>query len=300
MTHEIAIGDRTYSSWSLRGWLAFAGFDIPVTTRMARMYTPEFTDLLADFAPARLVPAARINGAVVWDTLAIAETLAETYPEKQLWPVDTGQRAHARSLVAEMHSGFGALRSACTMNLRHAYGGFVTSADVLADVARVDALWEGCPELGRPGEGWLFGRYSLADVFFAPVAARIASYDLPVGPRARAYVARSLALPAFRRWRAMGLAEGFVQPGYDLDLPHQPWPGPVPHPARAVAGKAALNTQCPYSAKPVAMDSLLEINGRVIGFCNRFCRDKTLYDPMAWPTAMALLGADLPDALTPS
>ncbi|UPH72161.1 glutathione S-transferase [Abyssibius alkaniclasticus] len=289
MTHELAIGDRTYSSWSLRGWLAFAGFNIPLTTRKARMYSPEFAALLADFAPARLVPAARINGTVVWDTLAIAETLAELYPEKHLWPAAPTARAHARAIVAEMHSGFVALRSACTMNLRHSYAGFTPKAEVLADVARVEQLWESCAAHDESGGGWLFGHYSLADVFYAPVATRIATYNLPVGPRAQTYVAKSLAFPAFRRWRAMGLAEGFVQPGYDLDLPSSPWPGPTPLAARAVEGKAAINTLCPYSGKPVAANALLEIDGQVIGFCNPFCRDKTLHDPEAWPETMALL-----------
>jgi len=285
MSYELAIGDRTYSSWSLRGWLMFEAFGLPFIETRARMYTPEFTAMLAEFAPARLVPAARIDGHVVWDSLAIGETLAERHPDKGFWPKDAPARMKARSMCAEMHSGFTALRNACTMNLRHAYATFEPSAEVLADIARIEMFWESCP-----GEGWLFGDYSIADAFFAPAATRIATYGLPVGPRAAAYVAKTLAMPEFRRWRAMGLAQNFIQPGYDKDLPAIAWPGPTPLAAKSVAGVPAMNATCPYSGAPVAADSLLEIDGQVIGYCNTFCRDKTLHDPEAWPATMALLG----------
>ncbi|WP_297971880.1 glutathione S-transferase, partial [uncultured Amaricoccus sp.] len=193
MAYVLAIGDRAYSSWSLRGWLAFAKFDIPVTPRLARLYAPEFAALLAaDFAPARTVPALRIEEAggnlVLWDTLAIAETLAERHPERGLWPADPAARCLARSLAAEMHAGFTALRSACPMNLRRCYAGFVPDAAVLADLAQIEALWTAARTRHGGGEPWLFGAYSLADVFFAPVATRIATYGLPAGPAAMAYV----------------------------------------------------------------------------------------------------------------
>ncbi|MEO0913747.1 MAG: glutathione S-transferase, partial [Pseudomonadota bacterium] len=116
MAYELVIGERMYSSWSLRAWLIFEQFGLPVSTKVAPMQTPEFHEILADFAPARLVPTMRSAGRVVWDTLAIAETLAEAHPG--LWPEDAADRALARSLVAEMHSGFPALRSTCAMNLR--------------------------------------------------------------------------------------------------------------------------------------------------------------------------------------
>ncbi len=282
MTYELAIGDRTYSSWSLRGWLLFSTFDLPVRVRTARMYSQEFNDLLADFAPARLVPAMKTPaGDVVYDTLAMTETLADAHPDKAIWPKGPAARGFARSITAEMHSGFGALRDACTMNLRCGFTGFQPSDAVLADIARVDLLWT----LARArfgGDGpWLFGDWSAADVFYAPVASRIATFGLPVGAVAQDYVTAHLANPAFRQWRAMGLAEDYIQPGYDPELPEIPWPGPPVLAGQAISQGPSENAACPYSGRPVT--DFLTLEGRVFGFCNPFCRDKTLADPMAWP-----------------
>lgn len=230
MTYTLAITDRAYSSWSLRGWLLFAKLDIPVRIAFTRSHDPAFLDGLADFAPARTVPALRIDGGrapiVVWDSLAIAETLAERFPDRAFWPGDLLARGLARSLVAEMHSGFRALREACPMNLRRAYAGFEPSEAVRADVARIEALWAAAR--ARAGEGpWLFGSWSAADAFFAPVAARIATYGLSIGPEAAAYVATQLADPVFVAWRSEGLADAFVQTVYEMDLPGREWPGPA-------------------------------------------------------------------------
>jgi glutathione S-transferase len=228
MNYILAIGDRACSSWSLRGWLAFARFGLPVTVRLARLYSPEFAAVLAEFG-ARTVPALRIpdEGVTVRDSLAIAETLAERHPDRGLWPADPVHRGLARSLAAEMHAGFAALRGACPMNLRRAYRGFQPDAAVRADLARIEALWQAA-RAARRGDGpWLFDAYSLADAFFAPVAARIATYDLPVGPEAKAYVTAHLADPHFLEWRAAGLADPVVQARYDLDLPERRWPGPA-------------------------------------------------------------------------
>jgi glutathione S-transferase len=224
--YVLAIADRAYSSWSLRGWLMFAAFGLPVTIRTGRLYTDELPRLLADFAPARTVPALRLpEGVVVWDSLAILETLAERHPEAGHWPADPAHRAVARAMIAEMHSGFRALREGCPMNLRVSYADFPPSGDVLADVARIEALW--ALALAASGGPWLFGPYSAADAFFAPVAGRIATYGLPVGPQAAAYVAAHLAHPAFRAWRAAGLADGPDQPFYARPhLTTRPWPGP--------------------------------------------------------------------------
>lgn len=230
MTYTLAITDRAYSSWSLRAWLLFAKLDIPVATVFTRIYTPEFLDGLADFAPARTVPALRIDGGrapiVVWDSLAIAETLAERFPDRRFWPGDPVARGLARALAAEMHASFQALRSACPMNLRQACAGFEPSEAVRADLARIEALWATARETGAAGP-WLFGEWCAADAFFAPVAARIATYDLPVGPAAAAYVGTQLADPAFLAWRAEGLADDHVQDTYAMDLAERPWPGPA-------------------------------------------------------------------------
>lgn len=288
--YTLAIGDKTYSSWSLRGWLMFSKFDIPVTVRSAFMKTPDFTEMLADFGNAQTVPALRAGDIIVTDSLAIAETLAETYAN--LWPSDPVARGLARSIVAEMHAGFMALRGDCPMNLRRCYANFAPSEAVLADVSRIEELWaKARADHGNDGP-WLFGAYSLADVFFAPVAMRIATYGLPVGDLAARYVETHLQDTKLRQWRAMGLAQNYIQKHYDMDLTEIPWPGPAPRDARAVHSGTAINTLCPFSQKLVTEDGRAEIDGRIVGFCDSFCRDKFVADPEAWPKAIALLTSD--------
>lgn len=287
MTYDLAIGDRAYSSWSLRGWLLFDAFDIAVKTHMARLYTDDLPQLLAQYHPAKTVPTMRLpDGTVVSESLAIAEELATRHPEAGLWPADPKARAIARTLAAEMHAGFTALRSHCPMNLRASYTECQPPEAVLADLARLETIWAWArAETGGAGP-WLCGAYSAADVFFAPVAARIATYNLPVGPAAMVYVGAHLAHPSFRRWRAMSLIDGADQAFYRRDYPRRDWPGPVRLPTRAVEGSEAENAACPYSGAPVT--HVLEIYGRRFGFCNAFCRDKTVADAEAWPKFMAI------------
>ncbi len=288
MTHDLFIGDESFSSWSLRGWLMFENFGIPFRTHHVGLYAGTLAKDLAPLAPARLVPVMRTpEGTVVGDSLAIAETLAERHPEAGLWPAAPEARALARWLVAEMHSGFGALREACPMQLLHRYRGFAVSDAVAADLARIEMLWSLARARHGRGGPWLFGRYSLADVFFAPVAARIAGYGLPVGAEAADYVALHLADPAFRRWRATGLTKSYDPVPYALDLPRDPWPGPAPLAAEPVAMGPAENEACPCSGKPVG--HYLRLGGRIFGFCNPTCRDKTANDPEAWPQFMAII-----------
>lgn len=289
MTYTLAIGDRAYSSWSLRGWLMFDAFGIPVTTRTARLYTEQLALVLADFAPARTVPALRLpDGVVVWDSLAIAETLAERHPDAGIWPQDARLRAMARAMVAEMHSGFRDLRTDCPMNLRTSFADFTPSDGVRADLWRIEHLWDHA--LHASGGPWLAGAYSAADVFFAPVATRIATYGLPVSDAGMAYAAQHLDHGSFRRWRAMGLVDGPDQPFYARpQLTPRPWPGPAPLPARAVATGPSVNAACPYSGKPVT--DFAWIDGAVWGFCNPFCRDKTVADALAWPAFVRIRGA---------
>lgn len=282
MTYDLYIGDRTHSSWSLRGWLMFVKFGLPVKTHLVGLYTGTMAEDLAPVAPARLVPAMKTpDGIAVGETLAMAETLAERHPDAGLWPSDPTWRARARWLVSEMHAGFGALRSACPMKLDRAYDWADPSPEVRADLARIERVWS-----EAPGSDWLFGAYSLADVFFAPVAARIAGFGLPVGEAARGYTARHLADPEFRRWRAMGLAAPLGFDPYAPDLPQRPWPGPAPRDARPVDGTKAINDACPYSGDPVT--DVMELEGKRWGFCNHFCRDKTVADPDAWPAFLEM------------
>lgn len=288
MTYDLAIGDRSYSSWSLRGWLLFEKFGLPVNCHTGILYTDDFQRLLAEFQPARLVPAMRTpEGEVIGDTLAIAETLAERHPDAGIWPDDPAARAMARYMCAEMHSGFTALRGDCAMNLRLSYVDAKPRPEVLDDLARIELIWSRARDRFGAGSPWLFGRYTAADAFFAPVATRIATYNLPVSPDAMAYVTAHLADPAFRRWRAMGAAEKLVQQSYAKPCAERPWPGPVPL-AASLADGPSENDACPYSGKPVT--DFLSLDGRIWGFCNTFCRDKTLADPEAWPAFMAMIG----------
>lgn len=284
--YDLVIGDRAYSSWSLRGWLLFDAFNIPVKLHIARLYTDELPNLLKDFYPAKTAPTMRTpDGVVVPETIAIAEELAARHPDAGLWPTDPKRRAIARVLAAEMHAGFVALREHCPMNLRVSYTDCAPPPEVLADLKRLEFIWAWAQkETGS--STWLCGAYSAADAFFAPVAARIASYNLPLSPQAMAYVRAHLAHPSFRRWRAMAMIDGADQDFYRRDYPRRPWPGPVPLAARPVDGPASENAACPYSGKPVS--HVLEIATRRIGFCNAFCRDKTVADPEAWPKFMAI------------
>lgn len=226
MTYDLVIGDRAYSSWSLRGWLLFDAFNLPVTVHHARLYTDELPNLLKDFFPGRTAPTMRTpDGTVVPETIAIAEELASRHPDAGIWPQDPRARAVARVLAAEMHAGFTALRSHCPMNLRVSYTDCAPPEGVLADLSRLETLWDWARD--QTGASvWLAGDYSAADAFFAPVASRIATYNLPVSARAMDYVQAHLAHPSFRRWRAMGMIDGADQEFYRRDYPQRAWPGP--------------------------------------------------------------------------
>lgn len=294
MDYTLYLGDYSYSSWSLRGWLLFRRFGIP-TDIQTDIHLVDFdiapvADQMAAWPPSRTVPTlVTSDGAVIWDSLAMAEELATRHPDAGLWPTDPAARACARSLAAEMHSGFGALRGACPMNLRLAYADVTPSDAVQADLTRIEALWDFArSRFGTADAGpWLCGAYSVADVAFAPVAMRIAGYGLPVSDATRAYVQAHLDDPALRRWRAMGLVRGSGLARYAQPHAQVPWPGPAPLPARAVTDGTPENDACPYSGDPVT--HLLTIDNRIFGFCNAFCRDKTVADPAAWPDFMALL-----------
>lgn len=289
MSYDLYIGEYAYSSWSLRGWLLFQCFGLPVKTHYVTFTHPGgVAAQLQDVVPARTVPTLRTpEGAVVSESLAIAEELASRHPEAGIWPSDPLARATARTLSAEMASGFAALRSACPMGLRTAYDWQDPSPEVRADLARIEEIWAHARKLCNAEGPWLCGDYSAADAFFAPVAARIAGFSLPVGPEAQAYVAAHLSDPAFRRWRAMALVHGETLPWYAQTYRQVPWPGPPPRSAVATERTDSTNALCPYSGKPVT--DFLEMDGEVYGFCNPFCRDKTAADPEAWPAFMQIV-----------
>ncbi len=219
MTYQLYIGDRTFSSWSLRGWLMLAKFNIPHKINMVGLYAGTMAQDLAHLTPARTVPVMQTaQGHVLTDSLAMAETLVENHPDVDLYPKDPAARALARSITAEMHSGFGALRDACPMMLAFCWDGFTPSEGVKKDLRRIEELWTLARERHGQDGPWLFGTYSLADVFYAPVAMRIAAYQLPVSDAAQAYVQAHLTDPTFLEWRALAMQEV-----------HEPWPYPMTH-----------------------------------------------------------------------
>ncbi len=225
MTYDLFIGDRMFSSWSMRGWLMFEKFGIPCKTHMVGLYSGTMARDMADLAPARLVPALRTpDGIVIGESVAIGETLAERHPGAGHWPARAADRATARWLCAEMASGFAALRADCPMQLMHCYRGFAPSSAVLSDVKRIETLWSHARTVSGCDSGWLFGDYSLADVFFVPVAARIIGYGLPVSDGALAYCHALLADPSVQAWRASAHEITYDPMPYAKDLATTPWP----------------------------------------------------------------------------
>jgi len=206
---QLYIGNKNYSSWSLRAWLLLRQAGIAFTERQLRLdwtLDSQFKRTLLAIAPSGRVPLlVDDDGFAVWDSLAIAETIAELHPEKRLWPVDRRQRARARSLCAEMHSGFTALRNRCPMNIEASLpevGRRVATEwpDVADDLRRIDAMWS--EQLAASGGPFLFGEFGIVDAYYAPVCSRVRSYALPLGAAALAYVERIHALPAMREWCA--------------------------------------------------------------------------------------------------
>ena len=211
---SLYIGNKNYSSWSMRPWVMLRQSGIAFDEVMVRFDSfsgdSHFKQRLGAISPAGRVPVLVDDGFVVWDTLAIAEYIAEKFPEKNLWPRDSQARARARSLCAEMHSGFGALRSACGMNIEAdlAEAGKIIWRDkpaVRADVTRLVEMWSEL--LTMHGGPMLFGEFSLADAYFAPVCMRLRTFALPVPEAITAYVQRVAALPGVRAWIDGALAE---------------------------------------------------------------------------------------------
>lgn len=228
MTYELFIGDRTFSSWSLRGWLMFEKFGLPCKTTLVGLYSGTMGNDLASLSPARLVPVLRTpQGDIIGETLSIAETIAERHPGIDMWPKAPSERARARWLCAEMVSGFSALRSQCPMQLQHVNKGFHASEAVKSDLARLQLIWAAAREIATHSGPWLFGAYSLADVFFAPVAARIIGYDLRVDDAAQSYCNTVISDPAFTKWRHAGLQITYDPFPYPADCACSDWPVPL-------------------------------------------------------------------------
>ena len=211
---KLFIGNKNYSSWSMRPWVLMRQTGIAFQEVMLRFDSFDsgstFKAGLKDITPVGKVPVLTNEGFAVWDTLAIAEYLAEQFPEKNLWPADPRARARARSICAEMHSGFAGLRSACPMNIEAHLPevGALALRDqpaVRADLQRVIALWSGL--LAEYQGPMLLGAFSIADAYFAPVVMRLVTYALPVPAEVKAYMDRLCALPGVKAWTDGAVAE---------------------------------------------------------------------------------------------
>jgi glutathione S-transferase len=203
----LVIGNKNYSSWSMRPWLLLRQAGIPFDEVRIPLYVPGSEIDLAQWSPSGKVPALNEGDIRVWDSLAICEYLAERFPELELWPADAAARAVARSVSAEMHAGFGALREHMSMNIRARYPGMGRTPDCLADIERILAIWAECrARFGSSGD-FLFGRFGIADAMFTPVVLRFETYGVALEGAARAYAEAILALPALREWVADAVAE---------------------------------------------------------------------------------------------
>ena len=212
MTLTLVIGNKNYSSWSMRPWLAMRASGIAFEEVFIPLYTDDKADKdrILSFSRSGKVPSLVDGDITVWDSLAIIEYLAARFPEARLWPEDRAARAHARSISAEMHSGFLPLRNECGMNLHRPIGAVRLSADARAIIARVEQIWtDWRARYGKAGP-FLFGAFTGADAMYAPVVHRFRSYAIKVGPLAQAYMETMMALPAFAEWTKAGLAETLV------------------------------------------------------------------------------------------
>jgi len=218
MTLTLVIGNKNYSSWSMRPWLAMRASGIAFDEVFIPLYTDNKTDKdrILSFTRSGKVPALIDGDITVWDSLSIIEYLAERFPEAKLWPQDRAARAHARSISAEMHSSFLPLRNECGMNLHRMIGAVKLSADAKANVARIEQVWTECRErYGKLGP-FLFGAFTAADAMYAPVVHRFRTYAIKTAPLAQAYMETMLALPAFVEWTEAGLAETLIIEKFEM------------------------------------------------------------------------------------
>lgn len=203
----LVIGNKAYSSWSLRPWVLMRHTGLEFEEVRLPLYTERWNADIARYSPSGKVPALVDGDVHIWDSLAICEYLAERHPEKQLWPGDTAARALARAVSAEMHSGFAELRNQLPMNVRRRLPGRNRSPGALKDIERIQQLWNDCRARFGASGPFLFGRFSVADAMYAPVASRFQTYEVALDPVSGDYAQTLLALPAMRRWIAEAEAE---------------------------------------------------------------------------------------------
>jgi len=216
---KLIIGDKNYSSWSMRPWVMMTHLGIAFDEVLVPLGESDTKARILEHSPSGKMPCLITDdGQSVWESLAILETLAERYPQHAFWPSDAAARAHARAVSCEMHGGFGELRTHMSMNVRAHRPGKGATPGVLADVARVDAIWSEC--LARYGGPFLFGKtFGIADAMYAPVVARLHTYGVDVATTTKAYMDAVMALPAWREWHAAALKETWVLAEDEVDWP---------------------------------------------------------------------------------
>jgi glutathione S-transferase len=211
MTLKLVIGNKNYSSWSMRPWLALRANNIPFEEIFVPLYTGAADkQRILDVSRSGKVPILVDGNVTVWDSLAIIEYVAERFPEKRLWPENAAHRAHARAVSAEMHSGFAALRNECGMNLHRPVRAIDLSDDARANIARIEEIWAECRKRYGQSGPFLFGRFGAADAMFAPVVHRFRIYAVAVSEETQRYMDTMMALPAFAEWTTAGLAETII------------------------------------------------------------------------------------------
>lgn len=218
-TITLVIGNRNYSSWSLRPWLALRHAGVAFAEKRLALYTDETNAWLAKHAPAGKVPLLINGGATIWESLAICEYVAEGWPTARMWPESPAVRAIARSVATEMHGGFQALRSELPMNVRARRDGIALSERAEKDVQRVTALWKRCRRDYGAGGPWLFGHYTVADAMYAPVVLRFHTYGIPLAERASAYADTVLSDPHLTEWMAAAAAEPERIENFEIGVP---------------------------------------------------------------------------------
>jgi glutathione S-transferase len=219
MALTLVIGNKNYSSWSLRPWIAMKVAGIPFEERVIPLYEPGSREQILKYSPAGKVPVLIDGDQRVWESLAILEHLAEKFPAAGLWPRDAAARSHARVVATEMHAGFTALRRNCPMNIWLPPKARPLPDEVKPDIARIEALWSDCRARFGRGGPFLFGAFGAADAMYAPVVARFHTYCLPVANETRAYMDNVMALPAWQEWCAAALKEPWVMRHNEPDWP---------------------------------------------------------------------------------
>jgi glutathione S-transferase len=215
----LVIGNKNYSSWSLRPWIAMRNAGIAFEERLVSLNDPDFKKTVQAISPAGKVPALADDGVHVWESLAILEYLAEKFPSARLWPAAPAARAHARAIASEMLAGFAALRRECPMNLWRPIKPRALSPDAQANVRRIDAMWTDCRARFGQGGPFLFGAFGAADAMYAPVVSRFETYAVEIGAASRAYMTAVTGLAAFVEWKAAALKEPWVLPEDEPDWP---------------------------------------------------------------------------------